>query len=260
MRIGIQTRSDRPLLEEIQWCVDEKFEFIEIALAAPGAALESTAWGKIADRLAESGLAIRCLAAHYLPIDNPSPLVRQAALDEFRRSVDAAARIGASLLSVNWRGWPGYMSEAEGYAFTTQWLEILVRHGRDRGVQIGLVNSADNRHQLKYFRETFHRVPGLRFTYNIGNSRVGVPQSLTRDYMFALADRLSLVQLSDNNGQAAQHLPIGATGESALDLAHELRTLRTFRYDGDIVLDMFGQRRWVTGSRDLIREVWEQSK
>lgn len=46
--------------------------------------------------LADHGLAVVCHAAPYLPIDNASPLVRQAALDELRRTVDAAAILGAT--------------------------------------------------------------------------------------------------------------------------------------------------------------------
>ncbi|MEX1019460.1 MAG: sugar phosphate isomerase/epimerase [Litorilinea sp.] len=258
MRIGVQTNPAHPITSEIERAATDSFDYVDIMLAAPGAALEQTDWRKIADTVGALNLSVHCQAAAYLPIANPSPLVRQAALDEMRRSLDATARLGGSTLSVLWQGWPAYFNEADGYQFTQQWLAILVQHARAQNVELALINSANNRHQLKYFREVFHRTPGLAFTYDIGNSNVGVPQSLTRDYLFALGDRLRLVHLSDNDGTTPQYLPLGAPSQGGIQLDHELRTLRTFRYDGDITLQVLGDRRWLAVTRDLLAEVWAQ--
>jgi sugar phosphate isomerase/epimerase len=149
------------------------------------------------------------------------------------------------------------MSESDGYLFSRQWLTILIEHANQQGISVALVNSPQNRHQLKYFRELFHRVPALRFTYDIGHSNIGVPQSLTRDYLFALADRLELVHLSDNDGSDDQHLPMGAPQTGGIDLNHELRTLRTFSFDGDITLQVAGDPTWLQLARDRLRDTWD---
>lgn len=287
MRIGAQTDPNKKLHDEIARCAEDNFDFVEIVLAAPGAALESTDWNAVSTQLAELNLSAACQAPTFLPIANPSPLVRQAALDELRRCIDATARIGARLLSIPWTGWPDYMPEADGYQFARQWLEIVIRHGANQqgtqpdggqpdgeqpdggqpdgesqssGVEIALINSPTNRHQLKHFREIFHRVPNLRFAYDIGNSNVGMPQSLTRDYLFALADRLTLVHISDNDGTAPQYLPFGAPISGGIALGHELRTLRSFRYDGDITLQVQGDRRWLLAAREILRDVWANAE
>lgn len=259
MRIGVQTNPRRRLAAELEQAAGEKFDFAEIVLAAPHAALESTDWREVATQVMALNLPIHCQSAAYLPIANSSPLVRQAALDELRRSVDATARIGARLLSIPWTGWPNFLGEADGYQFAHQWLTILIQHAQPQGVQISLINSANNRHQLKYFREIFHRTPALRFTYDVGNSNVGVSQSLTRDTLFALGDRLQLVHMSDNDGSAVQHLPFGAPAQGGIDLDHELRTLRTFRFDGDITLQMPGDRSWLLAARDRLRAAWTRA-
>jgi sugar phosphate isomerase/epimerase len=80
---------------------------------------------------------------------------------------------------------------------------------------------------------------------------------MTRDYMFALSDRLTHVHMSDNNGEHDDHLPIGAPKTGSIDLAHELRGLRSFRYDGGITLEIYGDRRWLVASAGLVRETWE---
>jgi sugar phosphate isomerase/epimerase len=256
MRLGVMNDPRRPLLEEIKWIAAHHFEYIDLTLEAPAAALESTNWRDVRRAIDDSGLAVICHTAPYLPIDNPSPLVRQAALDELRRSIDAAAILGAPLCTTHFMGWPAHLSEAEGYDYYRQMFEILIRHGASQGVAIALENSIDNRHQLKHFREIFHRLPELKLLFDIAHGKVKTAKSMTRDYLFALGDRLAHVHISDNDGQGDDHLPIGAPKSGGIDLGHELRGLRSFRYDGGITVEVFGDRRWLIASADLIREKW----
>jgi sugar phosphate isomerase/epimerase len=259
MQIGVQVQPTQPLPVEIEWCVRHRFTYVDIPLAAPGAALESTDWRAIAALLEDAELPAVCQSAAYLPVDNPSPLVRQAALDELRRSVDATARIGAPLLSVPWIGWPGFMSESDGYLYSQQWLTILINHAQTRNIEIALINSTQNRHQLKHFRQLFHRVPGLRLTYDIGHGNIGAAKSTTRDYLFAFTDRLALIHASDNDGEADLHLPFGAPQSGGISLPQELRTLRSFRYDGRITLQILGDRHWLLATRDILAQTWESA-
>jgi sugar phosphate isomerase/epimerase len=256
MRIGAMNNPRRPLLEEIAWIATHGLDYIDLTLEAPAAALESTEWRVVAAAIHDAGIGVVCHAAPYLPIENPSPLVRQAALDELRRSIDAAATLGATLCTTRFRGWPAHLSEAAGYDYYRQLFEILIRHGAEQGVAVGLENSPDNRHQLKYFREIFHRLPALKLVFDIGHGNIKTAKSMTRDYLFALSDRLAHLHISDNNGQSDDHLPIGAPITGGIDLGHELRGLRAFRYDAGITVQVFGDRRWLLTSVEMIREEW----
>ncbi len=180
MKLGLLTDPRRDLMAEIKWAVDHGFEVLDIQMAAPFGALEHTNWRTIGASVGDTGLLPICHAAGYLVIDNPSPLIRQAALDELRRSIDAAQRVGAALLTTRFRGWPSHLDEQAGYDYRRQVYAILVEHGRERGVRVALENSADNAHQLKYFREIFQRVPGLCLHYNVGNGNVNTAESMTR--------------------------------------------------------------------------------
>jgi sugar phosphate isomerase/epimerase len=256
MRLGVMNDPRRPLLEEIKWIAANRCDYIDLTLEAPNAALESTDWRAVSQAIVDSGLGVICHAAPYLPIENPSPLVRQAALDELRRSIDAARILNAPLLTTHFRGWPSHLTDAAGYDYYRQMYEILIRHGATQGVAIALENSTENRHQLKYFREIFHRLPELKLLFDIGHGNIKTAKSMTRDYLFALSDRLAHVHISDNASQADDHLPIGAPKEGGIDLGHELRGLRSFRYDSGITVEVFGDRRWLIASADLIRETW----
>ena len=49
-------------------------------------------------------------------------------------------------------------------------------------------------------------------------------QGYTRDYLFAFADRLRHVRISDNDGTRPAYLPFGAPESGSLDVARELRS------------------------------------
>lgn len=259
MKVGAMNDPQRRLFDEIAWFAANGFDYIDLTIEAPGAATENTDWRAVAQAIADSGLGVICHTAPYLPIDNPSPLVRQAALDELRRSIDAARIVGAPLCTMHFMGWPAYLSDAQGYEFYRQMLEILVAHGKEQGVAVAMENSPENRHQHKYFREIFQRVPGLKLLFDIGHGHLATAKSMTREYLFSLNERLAHIHISDNNGLEDQHLPFGAPIRGGLDLAANLRVLRSFRYDGTITVEVFGDRRLLLDSAARLREEWEEA-
>ncbi|CAN5753641.1 hypothetical protein BH10CHL1_BH10CHL1_47070 [soil metagenome] len=259
MQLGVINNPRNKLLEEIKWIAEHNFDFIDLLIAAPGAASENTDWASVRAAITTAGLDVICQAPAYLPLDNPSPIVRQAALDELRRCIDVAQIVGAKICTTRFLGWPDYLTESAGYEYYRQLIGILSKHGQAQDVQIALENSPQNSHQLKYFREIFHRLPDLKLLYNIGNGNIQTMQSMTREYLFALADRLVHIHVSDNGGIRNEQLPLGAPATGGINLSRELRTLRSFRYDGSITLAIAGDRRWVVGSAELLRAEWAQA-
>lgn len=259
MQLGMLTDPYMDPLEQIRWAADNNFDYIDLHIAAPAAALETADWKTIGQAIDDAGLDVICYAGADFVINNPSPAIRQAALNELRRCIDAAQIIGASLLTTRFLGWPPFLDEAAGFEYTRQVYEILLAHGAERSVEIALENSPRNFHQLKWFREIFFRLPELKLLYNVGNGNVETRQSMTRDYLFALADRLVQVHISDNDGSRPDRLPLLSPAKGGLNWRRELQTLRSFSYDGPITIDVAGDRRWLLGSADLVRELWPQA-
>lgn len=259
MQLGFVTNPHQSLATEIAWAADNGFVLLDLALEAPAAAPESVKWTEVKAAVAAHGCQVIGRAATYLPLDNPAPLVRQAALDEVRRALDATAALGATLCTVRFCGWPAHLDERTGYEYYRQLLGVLLKHGQAQGVAVALENSPHNPHQLKYFREIFQRLPDLKLVYHIGHGNIQTMQSMTREYLFALADRLAHVRISDNDGVHNLYLPLGAVANGGLTLLRELQTLRSFRYDGSIALEISGDRRWLRGSAQALTELWAQA-
>jgi sugar phosphate isomerase/epimerase len=246
----------RTLMQEIARIAALGLDFIDLTIEAPAATPDGHDWRVVRQAIADAGLGVVAHAAPYLPIQNPSPLVRQAALDELRRCLDVAHLLGAPFCTTHFLGWPSFLEEEQGYEFYRQAYLILLKHGDEQGVAVTLENSPHNRHQLKYFREIFFRLPGLKLTFDIGHGNIQTARSMTRDYLFALRDRLVHIHMSDNDGSDDDHLPFGAAKHGSINLRHELQVLKDFRYDGTITLEIFGQERWLQASTDLVRELW----
>ncbi|MEZ4867791.1 MAG: sugar phosphate isomerase/epimerase [Caldilineaceae bacterium] len=259
MQVGVISDPRRTLENAIAWTADNGFALLDLALEAPFAAPETVKWREVRQDLADRGLQVICRAATYLPLENPAPLIRQAVVDELRRALDATAAVGATLCTVRFRGWPAHLDEQTGYEYYRQLFTILLNHGQAQGVRVALENSPQNQHQLKYFREIFRRLPDLKLSYHIGHGNVQTAQSMTREYLFALAERLAHVRISDNDGIHPLYLPLGAPATGGIDLLRELQSLRSFRYDGIVSLEIDGERRWVTGSAAILREQWEMA-
>lgn len=259
MQLGFVTNPRQSLATEIAWAADNGFALLDLALEAPAAAPESVKWAEVKAAVTDRGLRVIGRAATYLPLDNPAPLVRQAALDEARRALDATATLGATLCTLRFGGWPVHLDERTGYEYYRQLLGMLIKHGQAQGVAVALENSPHNAHQLKYFREIFQRLPDLKLVYHVGHGNVQTMQSMTREYLFALADRLAHIRMSDNDGQHNLYLPLGAAAIGGLTLLRELQTMRSFRYDGTIALEVSGDRRWLLGSAQVLAETWAQA-
>jgi sugar phosphate isomerase/epimerase len=254
MLFGMMNNPRAPILTEIERAAAMGFDFLDLTVEAPGAAPESTDWQAVRAALHDHGLRVVVHAAPYLPLNSPSPLVRQAALDELRRCIDVAHIVGAPFCTTHFVGWPEFLTEEMGYEYYRQAYQLLIKHGAEQGVQVTLENSPNNKHQLKYFREIFFRLPELKLTFDIGHGNINTARSMTRDYMFALADRLVHVNISDNDGSADDHLPFGAPKQGGIKLKHELQVLRDFRFDGTMTLEIFGHERWLVASRELVKE------
>lgn len=260
MQLGAMNNPQANVLKEVARIGQLGVDFVDLTIEAPGAAPENTDWQAVRSALQDAGLGVVAHAAPYLPIHNPSPLVRQAALDELRRCVDVAQLVGAPFCTTHFLGWPAFLSEDAGYEYYRQAYLILLKHGAERGVQVTLENSPDNKHQLKYFREIFFRLPELKLTFDIGHGNIKTARSMTRDYLFALRDRLVHVHMSDNDGEGDDHLPFGAPRLGGINLRHELRGLHEFGYDGRITLEVFGDPRWLQASAGMVRELWEKAE
>ncbi|MEZ4767038.1 MAG: sugar phosphate isomerase/epimerase family protein [Caldilineales bacterium] len=258
MKLGGMTNPQRNVLEEIDAVAADGFDFVDLTLEAPKSEPGQIDVNAVRRALDDHGLGIVCHAAPYLPVDNPSAAVRRAALDELLRCLDMAAQLGARLLTTHYVGFPGFWPETAGYELYAQLYGHLCGEGASRGVLVAMENQPRNSHQLKHFREIFARSPDLYLLLDVGHANIDVQRNLAREYLFALADRLAHVHISDNDGTADQHLPLGAPSKRGVSWRKVVADLKSFRYDGTVTIEVFASdRRYRRESLTRWRELWK---
>ncbi len=261
MKIGAMTNPQRNLLDEIGLIAQGGFDYVDLAIEAPRAEPHQIDARAVRQLLDDRGLGVICHAAPYLPVHNPSALVRRAALDELLRYLDLAAELGARLLTTHYMFFPRSWPEHDGYELYAQLYARLCQEGRARNVFVAMENHTDNAHQLKHFREIFARSPNLYLLLDVGHANIDVPKNLAREYLFALADRLAHVHVSDNDGTADQHLPLGAPMRGGVSWHKVVADLKSFRYDGTVTIEVFANdRQYRQDSRQRWLAWWDATR
>src|SRR5258706_605929 len=101
MVIGTMNHPARPVLKEIEWIAAMGFDFIDLTLEPPAAAVWKVDLGELQKALVDHRLEIVGHTAYYLPLCSPFESVRKAAVDELKNCIEAFARLGAAWMNIH---------------------------------------------------------------------------------------------------------------------------------------------------------------
>ena len=82
----------------------------------------------------------------------------------------------------------------------------------------------------------------------------------TREFLFALGDRVACAIYSDNDGSADQRLAFGAPASGGIDLQKEVRDVKSFGFDGRVILDIGSDDALLALSLERMRSLWSTTK
>jgi len=112
--------------------------------------------------------------------------------------------------------------------------------------------------QLENIAVIMDRVPLLRFHLDSGHAKLERGYDRWDEYLAKLGPKLRHVHLSENDGTADQHLPVGAVPRSTTNWPEHIKKLKATGYDGTITLEVFApQKEYLLLSRDLLRRWWD---
>jgi sugar phosphate isomerase/epimerase len=113
--------------------------------------------------------------------------------------------------------------------------------------------------QLENIVAIMERVPLLRFHLDSGHAKLERGYDRWDEYLGRLGPKLRHVYLSENDGRADQHSPLGAAPRSTTDWPQHVQKLKATGYDGTITLEVFSSHReYLLLSRDLLRRWWTE--
>lgn len=257
MLIGAMNNPANDVLEEIEWMAGLGFQFIDLTLEPPGAASWEVAPAAIRAALDRHGMEVVGHTPFYLPLASAIEEIRLAAVAELRRCLEVFHALGVSWMNLH----PDRYTPMHDRSFfirrNLQSLEDLLPDARRLGVGIMIENLPGEFNSATQLGDLLDPLPELGLHLDIGHANLQVPHNTTREILQAYGSRLRHVHLHDNKGGHADlHMPLGA---GSVDIPDAIRALRRCGYDGTFTLEVFTvNRHYLTYSRDLLREMWNE--
>lgn len=261
MKIGVMNHPARNPLEEIEWIGKNGFDFVDFTLEPPAADPDQINVAAVRAALDRHGLGVVAHTAWFIPLGSPFTSIRDASLTEFRRALGVARQIGATVLNVHYSKSPGFFSKDQLIGWHVEVLSRLSEEAAEIGVTIVLEHIPHGGgEQLENIVAIMEKVPLLRFHLDSGHAKLERSFDRWKEYLDRLGHRLLHVHLSENDGMADQHLPLGAVPRSTTDWPLHIKKLKASGYDGTITLEVFApQKEYLLLSRDLLRRWWVET-
>jgi sugar phosphate isomerase/epimerase len=260
MQIGAMNHPARNPLEEIEWFGQHGFDFVDFTLEPPAADPDQIDPRAIRAAIDHHGLGVVAHTAWFIPIGSPFGSVRGASLAEFQRALGAAHQIGATVMNVHYGKSPGFFSKEQVIGWHVEVLSRLCQEAAEVGVTIVLEHIPHGgSEQMENVVAIMERVPLLRFHLHSGHAKLERGYDRWDEYLDRLGHKLLHVHLSENDGTADQHLPLGAAPRSKTDWPQHVKKLKATGYDSTITLEVFApQKEYLLLSRDLLRRWWDE--
>ena len=263
MKIGGMNYPGRDPIAEITWFGENGFDFVDFTLEPPCADPDQINPGAIKDTLAKYNLDVVAHCAWFIPLSSPFTNLRQASLAEFRRSLNAARAIGAKVMNTHYIGVSRFFPPEKTIEWNVETLGPLCEQAAELGITIVIENNIKpwvSVNQLENLVTIMERLPLLRFHLDVGHTKLERAYDRFDEYLEKLGHKLLHVHLSDNDGTADQHLPLGAVTLSKTDWPKHTQKLKASGYDGTITLEIFaGYREYLLVSRDLFKQWWNEA-
>ncbi|MDB6020212.1 MAG: Xylose isomerase domain protein barrel [Pedosphaera sp.] len=255
MLIGTMNHPAREVVAEIDWMAGMGFEFVDLTLEPPRAAVWNLDVKAIRAALEKYNLPVVGHTAYYLPLCSPFESVRRAAVEELKSCLSVFSQLGAKWMNLH----PDHNAPLHSRDFViernVQSLRDLAPVARDCGVGLMVENLPGRFNTVRQLAPILDAMPEVGLHLDVGHCNLMVEPNSADELIAAYGSRLRHVHLHDNKGGKKDlHLPLG-TG--TVDVPHYVRSLKNSGYDGTITLEVFTpDSHHLLSSRDVLRRIW----
>lgn len=256
MLIGTMNHPARDIVGEVEWIAGMDFEFIDLTLEPPRAAVGKFDVQAVRVALEEHDLEVVGHTAYYLPLCSPFESIRRAAVEELKLCLKVFSQLGARWMNLHPDGNAPLHPREFVIDRNIQSLRDLSAVARDCGIGLMIENLPGRFNTVRQLAPILDVLPDVGLHLDIGHSNLMVEPNSADELIAAYGERLRHVHLHDNKGgQNDLHMPLG-TG--TLDFQHYITTLKNSGYDGTITLEVFTpDPHFLTYSRDVLRKTWD---
>ncbi len=256
MQLGIMNDPRLNPCDEAQWAADNGFDFLDLTIEGPGAALEQLDVPALRTILDSGGLGVVGHTAWYLPFGSPIARVRQAAVESVADTFDTFAALGSQCVNVHIAPTPHLFDYSERLRWNGECYAQLAERAAPYGLRIMVENMPEPGLSISDIRSMLDADARLGFHLDVGHANIGGDK--LEGLLNSFARRLLHIHLSDNRSRTDDHMPLG-TGR--IDWPRALRLIKKSGYDNTITLEVFSlDRDYVLLSAQKVRQWWADAQ
>lgn len=255
MRLGVMNDPRLNACVEARLAAQQGFEFLDLTIEGPGAALEQIDAKELRSILDSTSLGIVGHTAWYLPFASPVQRVRQAAVESVADTFETFAYLGAKFVNVHMS--PGvHLFEMHD---TLRWIgecfAELAERADPYGIRIMVEHIPKPDYKISDIRTVLDADERIGFHLDVGHAFV--KQDRLEGFLKAFASRMVHVHLSDNRGSNDDHIPLGA---GTINWPNVIRLIKQTGYDDTMTLEVFSSDRdYVLLSAQKVRQWWAEA-
>jgi sugar phosphate isomerase/epimerase len=257
MKIGSMNNPRVDVLGEIERIGQSKYDFIDLTYEWPVNAKFDIK--KIKDSLEKYSLEVVGHTSPSLPAIYPMKEVREACVNELKRSIDALSEVGAKTINIHPFFFTGYKIEKDILAENIKLLSIINNYCRSAGIELMLENFITPFDDPKTFAELLLYVPGLKIHLDIGhlNFSSNNLEAILSLFLNKFPKDIAHCHIHDNHARKDEHLPLGC-GNIEWPLVASM--MKKAGYDRTFTIEVFcSDRHYLNYSREQWKKIWEES-
>lgn len=252
MLVGMMNDPAVDPVAEARWAAENDFDFLDLTMEGPAAAVEQIDVRALKATLDETRLGIIGHTPWYLPFGSPVPQVRAGAVAAVAATFRTFAALGSRFVNVHVDKGVGAFAYDDTLRWNAESFAALAEGAQEFGLTVIVENVVNNFNTARAFRTLLDAHPALRFHLDIAHANVKGDR--TAEFLKGHAPKLAHVHVSDNKRTSDDHLPLGV-GE--INWREQLGLLKSTGYDGTITLEIFTpDRAYLIENRDRLRRLW----
>lgn len=253
MQVGMMNDPAIKPVKEARWAAEHGFEFLDLTMEGPAAAVERIKVAPLKEVLDATGLGIIGHTAWYLPFASPVPQVRAGAIAAVRATFEPFALLGAKYVNVHVDKGVNSFPYDDTLRWNAESFATLAEQAREYNLIVIIENVVNNLNTARAFKTLLEAHPDLRLHLDLAHANVKGEK--TADYLKLHADKLVHVHVSDNKRVNDDHLPLGV---GTINWREQIGMLKGSGYDGTITLEVFtDDRAYLLDSAARLRALWQ---
>jgi sugar phosphate isomerase/epimerase len=262
MLYGAMNFPVKPILKELEAISELGFDYLELTMDPPQAhySIIHQQKKRLLKALDRKQMKLVCHLPTFVYTADINHVLREASLNEVLKSLEVAAELGClkAVLHPSYIVGLGIFVKDQARKYALESLEAIMEKADQLDLLLCLENLFPKTHSLvepEDFAEIFVKFPNLKMTLDTGHAHIEDTEGKRAvKFIERFPDRIDHIHVSDNFGEADNHLPVGA---GTVNFSEIIKALNGIRYDDTITLEVFSKDRdYLKMSRNKVADMF----